>query len=124
MLQDSTGRRKNSLSPRPGPLEKGRKRMALLRAVSTSDVGPVLESGHVTLRTPQMSDYPEWAALRGRSREFLSPWQPLWASDGLSRAAFRRRVRDYLRDLPEDIGYALLVFAVPTGVLVVGLTLC
>jgi ribosomal-protein-alanine N-acetyltransferase len=98
--------------------------MALLRAVSTSDVGPVIESGKVTLRTPQMSDYPEWAELRAGSREFLTPWEPLWASDELSRASFRRRVRHYLRDLREDIGYALFVFAVPTGALVGGLTLC
>jgi [ribosomal protein S5]-alanine N-acetyltransferase len=98
--------------------------MALLRAVSTSDVGPVIESDKVTLRTPQMSDYPEWAELRAGSREFLTPWEPLWASDELSRASFRRRVRHYLRDLREDIGYALFVFAVPTGALVGGLTLC
>ena len=31
------------------------------------------------LRTPQMSDYPDWAELRAASREFLTPWEPLWA---------------------------------------------
>lgn len=98
--------------------------MALLRAVSTSDLGPVIESDAVTLRTPQMSDYPEWAELRALSREFLTPWEPLWASDELSRASFRRRVRHYLRDLREDVGYALFIFAAPQGRLVGGLTLC
>ncbi len=98
--------------------------MALLRAVSTSDFGPVIESDTVTLRTPQMSDYPEWAELRAQSREFLTPWEPLWASDELSRASFRRRVRHYLRDLREDVGYALFIFAAPQDKLVGGLTLC
>jgi len=98
--------------------------MALLRAVSTSDLGPVIESEKVTLRTPQMADYPAWAELRAESREFLAPWEPLWASDELSRASFRRRVRHYLRDLREDVGYALFIFAVPTAALVGGLTLC
>jgi [ribosomal protein S5]-alanine N-acetyltransferase len=98
--------------------------MALLRAASPSDIGPVIETDHVTLRTPQMSDYSAWAELRAQSREFLTPWEPLWASDELSRASFRRRVRHYLRDLREDVGYALFIFAAPARALVGGLTLC
>ncbi len=98
--------------------------MALLRAASPSDLGPVIESERVFLRSPQMSDHPVWAELRAASREFLTPWEPLWASDELSRTAFRRRVRHYLRDLREDVGYALFVFSAQTGTLVGGLTLC
>jgi [ribosomal protein S5]-alanine N-acetyltransferase len=98
--------------------------MALLRATSPSDFGPVIESDRVMLRTPQMSDYPAWAELRASSREFLMPWEPLWAPDELSRASFRRRVRHYLRDLREDVGYALFIHATATNALVGGLTLC
>jgi ribosomal-protein-alanine N-acetyltransferase len=98
--------------------------MALLRATSPSDFGPVIESERVMLRTPQMSDYPAWAELRASSREFLIPWEPLWAADELSRASFRRRVRHYLRDLREDVGYALFIYAAATSELVGGLTLC
>ncbi len=98
--------------------------MALLRTASASDLGPVLESDRVVLRTPQMSDYAAWAELRAASREFLTPWEPLWANDELSRASFRRRVRHYLRDLREDVGYALFVFSAASGALVGGLTLC
>jgi ribosomal-protein-alanine N-acetyltransferase len=98
--------------------------MALLRAASASDLGPVLESDRVVLRTPQMSDYAAWAELRAASREFLAPWEPLWSNDELSRASFRRRVRHYLRDLREDVGYALFVFSATSGALVGGLTLC
>src|SRR5680860_110421 len=98
--------------------------MALLRTASPSDFGPVIESERVMLRTPQMSDYPAWAELRASSREFLMPWEPLWTPDELSRASFRRRVRHYLRDLREDVGYALFIYAAATGELVGGLTLC
>lgn len=98
--------------------------MALLRAASPSDFGPIIESERVMLRTPQMSDYPAWAELRAMSREFLMPWEPLWAMDELSRASFRRRVRHYQRDLREDIGYALFIYAAETGGLVGGVTLC
>jgi len=98
--------------------------MALLRTATPSDLGPVIEAEKVVLRTPQMSDYPTWAELRAASREFLTPWEPLWATDELSRASFRRRVRHYLRDLREDVGYALFIFAAMSGYLVGGLTLC
>jgi len=98
--------------------------MALLRTATPSDLGPVIEAEEVVLRTPQMSDYPTWAELRAASHEFLTPWEPLWATDELSRASFRRRVRHYLRDLREDVGYALFIFAAMSGYLVGGLTLC
>lgn len=98
--------------------------MALLRTASPSDLGPVIQTDHVLLRTPQMTDYPGWAELRAQSRDFLTPWEPLWASDELSRASFRRRIRHYMRDLREDMGYALFIFSAETGTLVGGLTLC
>ncbi len=98
--------------------------MALLRTATSSDIGPVIDAERVTLRTPQMSDYPAWAELRAASRDFLTPWEPLWAADELSRSSFRRRVRHYLRDLREDMGYALFIFSTADGALVGGLTLC
>jgi ribosomal-protein-alanine N-acetyltransferase len=98
--------------------------MALLRTASLSDLGPVIHSERVMVRTPQMADYQAWAELRAASREFLTPWEPLWASDELSRSSFRRRVRHYQRDLREDVGYALFIFAAASGALVGGLTLC
>lgn len=98
--------------------------MALLRTAASSDFGPVLQSGGVLLRTPQMGDYAAWAELRSASRDFLMPWEPLWAPDELTRSSFRRRVRHYLRDLREDMGYALFIFGAETGTLVGGLTLC
>jgi ribosomal-protein-alanine N-acetyltransferase len=98
--------------------------MALLRTATSSDIGPVIDAERVLLRTPQMSDYPAWAELRAASRDFLTPWEPLWAADELSRSSYRRRVRHYLRDLREDMGYALFIFSTADNALVGGLTLC
>ena len=53
----------------------------------------------VLLRAPQMSDFPQWAALREASRAFLTPWEPTWPADDLTRAAFRRRLRRYAEDI-------------------------
>ena len=63
----------------------------------------------VTLRVPQMTDHAEWAALRETSRDFLTPWEPTWPADDLTRSAFRRRLRRYAEDLRSDQGYAFLI---------------
>jgi ribosomal-protein-alanine N-acetyltransferase len=70
-----------------------------------------------------MSDYAPWAELRARSREHLTPWEPLWQRDELTRSAFRRRVRHYQREAREDLGYAFLIFREGDEQLVGGLTL-
>jgi ribosomal-protein-alanine N-acetyltransferase len=46
----------------------------------------------MTLRPPQHSDFRGWTALRQTSAEFLTPWEPTWSPDHLSRKAFTNRV--------------------------------
>ena len=53
---------------------------------------PVIKGGGVYLRYPRIADFPAWARLRGESRAFLAPWEPVWASDELTKGAFRRRI--------------------------------
>jgi [ribosomal protein S5]-alanine N-acetyltransferase len=97
--------------------------MAFFRTINFSDPLPSIEGEGVTLRTPQITDYNEWAALREQSREFLVPWEPTWPGDDLTRSAFRRRVRRYTEDLRSDQGYAFLVVRSTDNVLLGGLTL-
>lgn len=51
-----------------------------------------IETERMTLRLPQHSDFRAWAALRADSRSFLSPWEPAWSADHLSRKSFTNRV--------------------------------
>lgn len=51
-----------------------------------------LETERMVLRPPLMDDLAAWCALRAASREFLTPWEPTWAADHLSRRSFRHRV--------------------------------
>lgn len=51
-----------------------------------------LETERLTLRLPQHTDFNAWSALRRESRAFLTPWEPSWADDHLSRRAFTNRV--------------------------------
>jgi ribosomal-protein-alanine N-acetyltransferase len=97
--------------------------MAFFRSVSFSEQLPAISGATVLLRAPQMSDHAEWAALRAASRDFLTPWEPTWPADDLTRAAFRRRIRRYAEDQRSDLAYPFFVFRKDDNVLVGGLTL-
>lgn len=94
-----------------------------LSSVFAPEVLPTIEGEQVYLRVPQMRDFPAWRDLRGASRTFLTPWEPVWPADDLSRGAYRRRMRRYARDMLADEAYPLLVFRQGDHVLLGGLTL-
>ena len=95
--------------------------MALFRSVGEPELA--IKGQSVLLRPPQMSDHEEWAALREESRDFLTPWEPIWPTDDLTRAAFRRRLKRYDEDQRTDQSYALLIFGTERNELVGGITL-
>jgi [ribosomal protein S5]-alanine N-acetyltransferase len=97
--------------------------MAFFRTINFSEPLPCVAGAGVVLRTPQMTDYNEWAALREKSRAFLMPWEPTWPEDDLSRSAFRRRIKRYVEDLRSDQGYAFLIVRNTDNALVGGLTI-
>ena len=97
--------------------------MAFFRSVSFGEVLPAITGKGVFMRMPVASDFPEWASLRENSRDFLTPWEPIWPPDDLTRAAFRRRLRRYAEDQRSDQAYAFLIFRSEDNTLVGGLTL-
>ena len=81
-----------------------------------------LESERMVLRLPAHSDYAAWTSLRETSRDFLTPWEPVWALDHLSRKSFTNRV--YWAARASKAGTALPLFLVRRdGVLVGAITL-
>ena len=97
--------------------------MAFFRTINFSEPLPSVVGEGVMLRIPQVTDYGDWAVLREASRDFLTPWEPTWPVDDLSRSAFRRRIRRYAEDLRTDQGYAFLIIRSSDNALVGGLTL-
>src|SRR5271155_2596945 len=97
--------------------------MAFFRTINFSDPLPSVVGDGVVLRAPQVTDHGEWAALREQSSDFLTPWEPTWPADDLSRTAFRRRIRRYAEDLRTDQSYAFLIVRNSDNTLVGGLTL-
>ncbi len=75
------------------------------------------------LRSPQSSDWPSWAELRGQSREFLVPWEPAWPGDALTEGAYLRRIRRLASEWRADEGYSFHVFRQDGGGLVGGIGL-
>lgn len=51
-----------------------------------------LEAERIVLRLPAHSDFNAWSALRIESRDFLTPWEPVWSPDHLTRKSFTNRV--------------------------------
>lgn len=84
---------------------------------------PVIKGDGVYLRYPRMADYLQWSKLRNDSRAFLSPWEPSWATDELTRGAFRRRLKRYARETRHDSAYAFFVFRSEDNALLGGCTL-
>ncbi len=95
--------------------------MAFLRPSPSVDPDADIRGEHVYLRFPAMYDYADWAELRALSRQHLSPWEPQWARDELSRSSFRRRLRHTQREARDDLGYAYLIFTESPLTLVGGL---
>lgn len=96
--------------------------MAFLRAGNSSEWA-VIQGRGVWLRPPLMNDYAPWAELRTLSRAHLTPWEPAWPRDDLTKSAYRRRVKHYQREARDDLGYAFLIFEAETDRLMGGVTL-
>jgi [ribosomal protein S5]-alanine N-acetyltransferase len=97
--------------------------MAFFRTAGLAESMASIDGDRVALRMPQMSDFPEWAALREESRSFLKRWEPIWPVDDLTRGAFRRRLKRYAEDLRSDQAYSYFIFRKADNVLVGGITL-
>ena len=82
-----------------------------------------IEAERLTLRPPVHGDFRAWVGLRQESREFLSPWEPTWASDHLSRKAFTNRVYWAQRSISNGTAMPLFMFRREDNALVGAITL-
>ena len=69
-----------------------------------------IETDRLTLRLPKSQDHMPWARLRSASKEFLQPWEPVWARDHLSKKSFSNRV--YAANRSVDNGSGLPLFLI------------
>jgi len=96
--------------------------MAFLRSAPGPECYAV-RGAKTALRPLEVADYAAWSALRGQSREHLTPFEPQWLADELERGAYRRRLRHYMREQREDLGYAFGIFSLADHAMVGGVSL-
>jgi ribosomal-protein-alanine N-acetyltransferase len=82
-----------------------------------------LDGEDVYLRPAKLADFEKWRRLRGESRAFLTPWEPVWPIDDLSKPAFQRRVLRQDRERVEDLAHGYLIFRASDDELLGGVTL-
>jgi len=82
-----------------------------------------IETERLTLRAPAMGDFNHWRELRARSADFLTPWEPAWATDHLSRKAFSNRVWWAQRTISGGTGLPLFLVRREDRALVGAITL-
>ncbi|PRX38289.1 ribosomal-protein-alanine N-acetyltransferase [Meinhardsimonia xiamenensis] len=82
-----------------------------------------IETERMFLRPPQHGDYRAWVALRQASAAFLTPWEPSWAPDHLSRRAFTNRVYWASRSIAAETALPLFLFRREDEVLLGAITL-
>ncbi|WP_439493084.1 GNAT family N-acetyltransferase [Bosea sp. (in: a-proteobacteria)] len=97
--------------------------MALFRFSTEPPTRPLIRTPNLILRAPQAGDYAAWSLLRMESRDFLTPWEPTWNEDDLTRNSFRLRVKRAAREIAADEAYSLFVVDARTEALLGGLTL-
>ena len=97
--------------------------MSVLRTQRPERDESHLLGANVRVRPPEARDWQAWAELRTSSRDFLVPWEPAWASDAHSRAAYRRRLRRQQRDANDDVCYSYFLVRRSDDALMGGITL-
>lgn len=82
-----------------------------------------IQTERLTLRPPVHSDFGMWRALRMESRDFLTPWEPTWAEDHLTRKGFTNRVYWAQRSVASGTAMPLFMIQRETNLLVGAITL-
>jgi len=86
--------------------------------------GVVLQGKRILLRMGDALDWRPWRALREMSRDFLVPWEPSWAQDGLTHHFFSGMLRRHWRDWCNGKAYSFFIYlrseANPAGGMVIG----
>lgn len=97
--------------------------MSLLDLAGLLPQSPILVSGPVRLRAPEVEDFPDWTALREASRRHLTAWEPDWRVDDMTAKAFRTRIRVWRREMRQGSALPLLIVRRSDDALIGGVTL-
>ncbi len=96
----------------------------MLFGIGSRQIAELRVSGTgLVLRTPQFYDFAEWRALRLESKAFLTPWEPVWPANDLTRLGFRRRLKKMDAEIHAGMAAPFFLFAGSTPKLVGGISI-
>jgi [ribosomal protein S5]-alanine N-acetyltransferase len=82
-----------------------------------------LDTERLILRPPAHADFRAWTSLRQDSAAFLTPWEPTWSEDHLSRKSFTNRVYWAQRSITNGTAVPLFLVRRADDVLLGAITL-
>ena len=83
----------------------------------------IIETERLILRPPHHNDFRNWVQLRSDSRDFLSPWDPVWSDEHLTRKNFTNRVYWAQRGIKNGNGCPLFLIRKTDQALIGAITL-
>ena len=95
----------------------------LFNRTLTIEKSMYLHGAEVYLHPMRVRDGRDWVKLRNQSRDFIEPFEPLWAQGEIKLEDYRRRRENLLRDMQADRGYGFLMRRRIDDVLLGGLNL-
>ncbi|MAK60592.1 MAG: 30S ribosomal protein S5 alanine N-acetyltransferase [Ponticaulis sp.] len=75
------------------------------------------------LRLMNMADWKSWADVRGRNRDYLQPFEPIWSQDALTKDYFLKQVRAAEYEYDHGMGAMMLMIHLDTGKVMGGINL-
>lgn len=75
----------------------------------TQKLKPELDGFRVTLKFPAPDDYTKWSRVRAKNQKFLTPYEPEWPEDCLTKTFFARRLERQQRQWNTGSGAFFLI---------------
>lgn len=66
--------------------------------------------GGIILRHPRWAEFDDWVNLRRDNRAYLSPWEPQWTPEHLTRPAYKARLARFKKLVANETGYPFHIF--------------
>lgn len=82
-----------------------------------------LTGARVMMRPPKASDWEDWAEVRGRNKERLTRYEPLWAPDNLTQTFFQKRLMRQIHDWDMGLSQSFLIFSIDDRQLIGGMNI-
>jgi ribosomal-protein-alanine N-acetyltransferase len=94
-----------------------------LTGPANNDERVVLKGKRVLLIPPRLDDYAQWKKVRAANRDFLTPYEPRWASDSLSKNFFLRRLKRQTEEVAHSRGAFFYIHHQQSGKIIGGINI-